>query len=217
MSPWHSWLGLLSWCSIVQAIRCIRKISSKGAKSSNDLLKLNFMIGYQESDDSNGLLAWYLVLRVAHAPGMPGMFSPPPQVSDPDMHHGTGLKHVTWCMPGSLFSGFPWSRWRGKRSRHSRRMRNPQYYVSGKKPMAAELTCPIRTASTFVVWYRNESIGPKMFRYQPTGSFVGNSYKLFRPHYVRVFVSSVTDKIAILIVIDLSSHAWTYASQCRLA
>ena len=31
--------------------------------------------------------------------------------------------------------GFLWSRWRGKRSRHSRRMRNPQFYVSGKRPM----------------------------------------------------------------------------------
>ena len=133
MSPWRSWLGLLSWCSIVKAIRCIRKISSKGAKSSNELLKLDFMIGYQESDDSNWPLAWYLRLRVAHAPGMPGTFSPPPRVSDPDMHHGTGVTHVTLCMSGSLFG-----RWRGKRSRHSRRMRNPQFNVSGKKPMAAE-------------------------------------------------------------------------------
>ena len=31
---------------------------------------------------------------------------------------------------------FLWSRWRGKRSRHSRRMRNPKFYVSGKRPMA---------------------------------------------------------------------------------
>ena len=38
-------------------------------------------------------------------------------------------------MLGSLTSGFLWSRWRGKRSRHSRRMRNPQFYVSGKRPM----------------------------------------------------------------------------------
>ena len=36
---------------------------------------------------------------------------------------------------GSLTSGFLWSRWRGKRSRHSRRMRNPQFHVSGKRPM----------------------------------------------------------------------------------
>ena len=60
---------------------------------------------------------------------MPGAFSPPQRASDPDMRHGT------WCMPGSLTSGFLWTRWRGKRSRHSRCMRNPQIYVSGKRPM----------------------------------------------------------------------------------
>ena len=50
----------------------------------------------------------------AHAPGMPGTFSPPPQVSDPDMHHGTCVTHVPWCMPGSLTSSFLWNRRRGK-------------------------------------------------------------------------------------------------------
>ena len=39
------------------------------------------------------------------------------------------------AMPGSLTCVFLWSWWRGKRSRHSRRMRNPQFYVSGKMPM----------------------------------------------------------------------------------
>ena len=82
-----------------------------------------------------GPLARYVKLLVAHAPGMPGTFSPPPRVSDPDMHHGTCVTHVPWCMPGLLTSGFFWSRWRGKRSRHSRRMRNPQFYVSGKRSM----------------------------------------------------------------------------------
>ena len=53
----------------------------------------------------------------------------------PDMHHGTCVTHVPWCMPGSLTIGFLWSRWRGKRSRHSRRMRNPQFYVSGQRPI----------------------------------------------------------------------------------
>ena len=67
--------------------------------------------------------------------GVPGTFSPPPRVSDPDMHHGTCVTHVPWCMPGSLTSGFLWSRWWGKRSRHSRRMRKPQFYVSGKRPI----------------------------------------------------------------------------------
>ena len=44
---------------------------------------------------------------------MPGTFSPPSRVSDPDMHHGTCVTYVPWCMPGSLTCGFLWSRWRG--------------------------------------------------------------------------------------------------------
>ena len=84
----------------------------------------------------HGPLDRYVQFQVAHAPGMPGTFSPPPRVSDPDMHHGTCVTHVPWCMPGLLTSGFLWSRWRGKRSRHSRRMRNPQFYVYGKRPIA---------------------------------------------------------------------------------
>ena len=42
----------------------------------------------------NGPLTRYVKLRVAHAPGMPGMFSPPQPVSDPDKHHGTFVTHV---------------------------------------------------------------------------------------------------------------------------
>ena len=45
---------------------------------------------------------------------MPGTFSPPLRVSDPDMHHGTCVTHVPWCMSGSLTNGFLLSRWRGE-------------------------------------------------------------------------------------------------------
>ena len=89
----------------------------------------------------NGTLARYVELRVAHAPGMPGTFSPSPRVTDPDMHHGTCVTHVPWCMLGSLTGGFLWIWWLGKRSRHSRRMRNPQFYVSGKRPMVIWCVC----------------------------------------------------------------------------
>ena len=71
--------------------------------------------------------ARYVKLRVAHAPGMPGTFSPSLRVSDPDMHQGTCVAHAPWCIPESLTSGFLWSQCRAKRSRHSRRMRNPQF------------------------------------------------------------------------------------------
>ena len=55
----------------------------------------------------HGPLTRYTKLQVVHAPGMPGTFSPPPQVSAPDMHQGMCMTHVPWCMPGSLTSGFP--------------------------------------------------------------------------------------------------------------
>ena len=42
-----------------------------------------------KSNAFKGPLARYVKLRNAHAPGMPGTFSPPPQVRDPDMHHDT--------------------------------------------------------------------------------------------------------------------------------
>ena len=93
----------------------------------------------------SGVLTWSSCqigkIAGAHALGMPGTFSPPP-ISDPDMHHSTSVTHVPWCMPGSLTSGYLWSRRRGKkRSRYSRRMRNPQFCVSGKRPMGHTITC----------------------------------------------------------------------------
>ena len=100
----------------------------------------------------HGPLARCVKLRVAHAPGMFGTFSPPPRVSDPDMHHGTCVMHVPWCMPGSLTSGFFWSRWQGKRSRHSRSMSNPKLYASGKRPMVmVTVTLMVIVVMIFIV------------------------------------------------------------------
>ena len=81
-------------------------------------------------------LARYVKLRVVHALGMPRTFSLPLWVSNPNMHHGTCVMHVPCCMLGSLTSGFLWSQWQGKRSRHSRRMRNHNftYLVRGPYP-----------------------------------------------------------------------------------
>ena len=81
----------------------------------------------------HGPLTRYVNFPVAHAPGMAGTSYPPLRISDPDMHHGTCVTYVPWCLPGSLTSGFLWSWWRGKRSRHSRHMHNPQFYVSDNR------------------------------------------------------------------------------------
>ena len=59
----------------------------------------------------NGPLARYVKSRVAHASRIPWTIFP-------------------------LTSDFLWSRWRGKRSRHSRRMHSTKFYISGKRPIA---------------------------------------------------------------------------------
>ena len=43
---------------------------------------------------ANGPLARYTKLRVAHTPGMPGTYSAPLRVSDPDMHQDICVTHV---------------------------------------------------------------------------------------------------------------------------
>ena len=65
---------------------------------------------------SSGLWTSYQIRKTsgAHAPEMSETFSPSPRVSDPAMHHGTCVTSVPWCMPGSLTSGFLWSRRREK-------------------------------------------------------------------------------------------------------
>ena len=81
----------------------------------------------------HGPLTRYVKLRVAQAPGtFPLPLHRTPLSSDPGIHHGMFVTHVPWCMSGSLTRGGG-----GKRILHSRRMRNPQFCASGKRPMAS--------------------------------------------------------------------------------
>ena len=95
----------------------------------NSIGAIKILIMNYHIPHTHGPLTRLVNLRVAHAPGMPGTFR------DLGMHHDTCVTHVPWCMPGSLTCGVLWRRWRGKCSRHSRRMRNTQFGVSGKRPM----------------------------------------------------------------------------------
>ena len=66
-----------------------------------------------------------------------------PLVSDPGMHHGTCVSHARAVMHVEIAN----PRWRGKRSRHSRCMRKPQSYVSGKRPMNHKPSFKIKLSS----------------------------------------------------------------------
>ena len=110
----------------------------------------------------HGPLARYVKLQIAHAPEMPGTFSKPLRVSDPDPHHDMCVTHVQWCMPGSLTSGFLWSWLRGKCPRHSWCMRNPPFYVSGKRPIQhfSEYLCIQRSVYWLaLLWHPWQALG----------------------------------------------------------
>ena len=122
---------------------------SSRPSSSQSKLDINSSVGWcvcYAIYDSRMLVLTGLLMPWPHSGAMGllpdtqncGMFSPAPRVSDPDMHHGTCVTNMPWCMTGSLTGGFLYSRWRGKRSRHSRRMSNLQFYVTGKRPMPTE-------------------------------------------------------------------------------
>ena len=68
---------------------------------------------------ARGPLARYLKLGVAHAPGIPGTILPPPRVTIP-----TCTTARAWRTCRDAYRG-----------RHSQRMRNTQFYSSGKMPI----------------------------------------------------------------------------------
>ena len=78
----------------------------------------------------NGLLTRYVKLRIAHAPGMSGTFSPEltskETASKLSRHASRHVRHSHAVMHVGISN----PQWRKKRFRHSRRMRNPQFYES---------------------------------------------------------------------------------------
>ena len=131
--PWFTWWSFVTHVFVTYKISVLTQVAAE--PKSHDYFRHWAITWTNAALFVHGPLARFVKLRVAHVPGMPGTFFPLPRVSDPDMHQGTCVTYVPWCMPGSLTSGFIWNRWRIKRSRHSRRMRNPRLYVSGKRPI----------------------------------------------------------------------------------
>ena len=77
----------------------------------------------------------YSKMLVAHAPGMPGAFSPPPTSKESASYRSRRASRHVRHARAVMHSGIAYPRCQGKRSRHSRRMRSRQFYVSGKRPI----------------------------------------------------------------------------------
>ena len=59
----------------------------------------------------------------------------PPTSKEIDSYWSRNVSRHVRHVRAVMHVGIANTRWRGKRSRHSRRMHNPQFYVSGKRPM----------------------------------------------------------------------------------
>ena len=92
-----------------------------------------------ELEPNLGPLTRYVKLWVAHAPGMPVTFFPPPTSKETASYRSRhASRHVPYAR-AVMHVGIANPRWRGKRSRHSRRMRNSLLYVSGKRPIVRNI------------------------------------------------------------------------------
>ena len=69
----------------------------------------------------------YLKLRVTHALGMTGRFSRAPTSKETTSYRSRLASRLVRHARAVMHVGIANPRWQGKRSRHSRRMRNPQF------------------------------------------------------------------------------------------
>ena len=108
---------------------------------------------------AHGPLTRYVKLQVAHAPGMPGTFSPAADFK------GYRKLAIPACITARdaravMHVGIAYLRWRGKRSRHSRRMRtrNFAYLARGPWPSLfpwSGYSWHLFTKNTPSYWYRD--------------------------------------------------------------
>ena len=95
-------------------------------------------------------LTRYVKSRFTHALGMPGMYSLPPTLKETASwrfrHASRHVRHARAVMHVGIANPL----WRGKRSRHSRRMRDTIFSVFGKRPMQYT---PWNRQSLVVPWF----------------------------------------------------------------
>ena len=72
-------------------------------------------------------------------------------------------RHCGFAIP--ICSGFLWSRRRGKHFRHSRRLRNPQLYEHGRRPIGLLSSGNVISVADNSMWVTGDDITSSPFRY----------------------------------------------------
>ena len=109
----------------------------------------------RSSGRQRGPLTRYVKLRVVHAPGMQGTFSPPPTSKETASKRSRHASRHVRVARAVMHVGIANPRWRGKCSRYSWRMHNPQFCVSGKRPIPSAplwLSAPYFFKRAITIW-----------------------------------------------------------------
>ena len=113
-----------------------------------------------------GSLARYVKLRVAHAPGMPGTLA------------ATDFKGNRYLAIPACITARASHAWRGKRSRHSRCMRKPQFSVSSKGPWLGNIVaCLGLTATPWSKLFMNYYYHLSTLQYAMTNCYFTSDHK----------------------------------------
>ena len=95
--------------------------------------------------NQHGSLTSYVKLRVAHAPGIPGNVFPATDSVKTASHRPRYASRHVRDERAMMHIGIANSRKRGKYNQYSPRMRNSQFYVSGKRPIVSILCADTQT------------------------------------------------------------------------
>ena len=106
---------------------------------------------------------------VAHAPGMPGTFSAPLTTEETARQRSRHASRHVRDARAVIHVGIDNPRWRGKRSRHSRRMHNAPIYVSGKRPMQNRNYRPSHNITRLRIGHTKATKSHILSRGPPTG------------------------------------------------
>ena len=116
--------------SYMEAIRLVRYFQwTKSRITWNPIYGITWR---HSTSYGHGPLTRYAELQIAHAQRKPLVNHPAKEIaSKPTRYASQHVRHARDMMHVGIAN----PRWRGKRFRHPRRMRNPQLYISSKRPM----------------------------------------------------------------------------------
>ena len=157
------YVNILFWTDVLQKCHFTHYESAKpnvwNIILKTDLQCKDLPAGLLFRTEHNGPLTRYVKLQVAHAPGIPGTFPPPPTSKETASKRSRRASRHVRDASGVMHVGIAYPRWRGKTFPAFPAHAHPQFYVYGKRPISCNTNnlviklstnCPFSTIGRFV-------------------------------------------------------------------